>query len=152
MAENERHGMSGRLTLVLRDEHGREVERRAVKNLITDAGRNLVAMFFAGRIPVAPMLFIAVGSDDTVVEAGDTALKAFVAEGEARNIGVEGNVATVTATLAATGTGEAQPLKEAGIRIKVSGQPDPVLYNRVVFPVVNKSPNMEMTLSWEVTF
>jgi len=152
MAESERHGMSGRLTLILRDERGREVERREVKNLITDAGRNLVAMFFAGRVAVAPALFIAVGGDDAAAAAGDTDLKAFVAEAQAKNIDVKASAATVTATLAATGAGDVQPLKEAGIRIKVAGQPNPVLYNRVVFPVVNKSPNMEMTLSWEVTF
>jgi len=150
--EREQHGMAGRLTLVLRDERGREVERRQVDNLITNAGRNLVAMFFAGKIPVAPTLFIAVGGDDTAAAAGDTGLKAFVAEEQANNVTVNGGVATVTATLRAAGTGDVQPLKEAGIRIKISGQPTPVLYNRVTFPVVNKSPNMEMTLSWEVTF
>ncbi|HVE82132.1 MAG TPA: hypothetical protein VND93_04770 [Myxococcales bacterium] len=152
MDEREQHRMTGRLTLVLRDERGFEVERREVKNLITDAGRNLVAMFFAGKIPVAPTLFIAVGGDETAAAAGDTALKAFIAEEQANNITVQGKVATVTATLKAAGSGDVQPLKEAGIRIKVSGSPNPILYNRVTFPVVNKSPNMEMTLSWEVTF
>jgi hypothetical protein len=152
MDKREQHGMTGRLTMVLRDERGQEVERRQANNLITDAGRNLVALFFAGKIPVAPALFIAVGGDDTAAAAGDTGLKAFIAEEQANNISVQGGVATVTATLRAAGAGDVQPLKEAGIRIKVSGQPNPVLYNRVTFPVVNKSPNMEMTLSWEVTF
>jgi hypothetical protein len=150
MVEIERQGMIGRLTLVLRDEHGCEVDRREVNNLITNAGRNLVARIFAGVVQAVPKLNIDVGGSDTAADATDASLKGFVASANA-TVSVNGNVAKVTATLAAAGTGDTQALKEAGIRIQIQNQAD-VLYNRVTFPVVNKGPNMEMTLSWEVTF
>lgn len=146
----ERQSMTGRLTLVLRDEHGREVERREVNNLITDAGRNLVARFFSGTLQTVPRLTIVVGGSDIAVTVGDTALKAPLDRAEA-TASVVGNMAEVKATLPAAGTGTAQALKEAGIRIELGNQPA-VLYNRVVFPVVNKGPNMEMNLSWQITF
>ncbi len=157
MANMERQGMKGRLTLVLRDERGREVERREVDNLITDAGRGFVARFFTGVIQGTPRLFIAVGTGKkrgaiavNPPAAEDTALSAQVDRAEA-TVAVKDSVATATATLRAAGRGEVQPLAEAGIQIELSGHPI-VLYNRVTFDVVNKSPNMEMTLSWEVTF
>ncbi len=156
MGSMERHGMSGRLTLVLRDAEGREVDRREVQNLITDAGRAFVAGYFTGVLQGAPRLFIAVGTgkrDGATLTnppaAGDKALTNQVDRAEA-TVAVKGSVATVTATLRA-GSGTTQALEEAGIQVELSGQP-PVLYNRVTFSVVNKSPNMEMTLSWEVTF
>ena len=54
-------------------------------------------------------------------------------------------------TLPPTGSADPQPLQEAGILISVTGA-EPVLYNRVTFPVVNRAGNLEMTLSWEVIF
>lgn len=157
MGNMERHGMKGRLTLVLRDETGREVDRREVDNLITDAGRSLVAQFVTGVIQGTPRLFIAVGTgkkdDASPVNAPDpkdTALSKQVARAEA-TVAVKDSEATITATLPAAGSGAVQPLAEAGVQVEVSGRP-PVLYNRVTFDVVNKSPNMEMTLSWKVTF
>lgn len=157
MGNMERQGMKGRLTLVLRDADGREVDRREVDNLITDAGRAFVAGYFTGVLQGAPKLFIAVGTGKKVAgattnppAASDTALTNQVDRAEA-TVAVKDNVATVTATLRASGGGEVQSLEEAGIQIELSGQ-KPVLYNRVTFAVVSKSPNMEMTLSWEVTF
>jgi hypothetical protein len=150
--------MSGRLTLVLRDEQGREVDRRVVDNLITHEGRSMVAHFFTGIIQTAPRLFIAVGRGRKGPEGKtappaptNTELEDFVARATA-SVTVRDTVATVSATIPAVGNGETQALEEAGIQIEVSVRPRPVLYNRVVFPVVNKSPNMEMTLSWEVSF
>lgn len=157
MANAERQTMTGRLTLVLRDAHGREVERREVDNLITDAGRAFVARYFGGILQGTPRLFIAVGTGKkpgaTVTNKPaptDTALSNQVDRAEA-TVSAKGFITTVTATLPATGSGEVQPLEEAGIQIELSGQ-SAVLYNRVTFDVVNKSPNMGMTLSWEVTF
>ena len=158
MAPTERQGMHGRLTLVLRDARGREVERRVVDNHITLAGRALVAGIFSGVVQGASRLYIAVGrgrlQGDTNPARppadGDTALVAQVDRAEATT-SVRGTIATITATLPARGGAEPQPIEEAGIQIEVGGG-QPVLYNRVIFPVVNKSPNMEMTLSWEVSF
>ena len=59
--------------------------------------------------------------------------------------------ASVTATLPATADGTEQPLSEAGILIRL-GQKEEVLYNRVTFPVVTRNGNLDLTLTWEVTF
>lgn len=157
MAGNERHGMKGRLTLELRDAGGRVVERRVADNLITGAGRAFVAQFVTGVLEGTPRLYIAVGTGKkegaTQVnppDAADTQLSKQV-DRAAAAVSVTAAKATVTATLHATGGGEVQPLAEAGIQVEVSGRPA-LLYNRATFDVVNKSPNMEMSLSWEVTF
>lgn len=65
------------------------------------------------------------------------------------SVQVEGARVTLTGRLPEREAG--QPLREAGIQIAV-GADKPVLYNRVVFEVVNKAPNMQMTLTWSVNF
>ena len=32
------------------------------------------------------------------------------------------------------------------------GEEEPVLFNRVTFPVINKGPNMSLLLSWDLNF
>jgi hypothetical protein len=153
MSGQERHAMTGRLTLVAYDA-GREVDRREVKNLITNGGRHLVAELFTGRLQVAPKLFIAVGDGDTAAAVGDAKLGHEVARAEAQPDvkTVETNTVTVIATLKASGSGEVQALKEAGIVFQLGANRAEVLYNRVTFPVVSKTPTMDLTLSWEVVF
>ncbi len=151
MSLKEQHGIKGRLTILLRNKDGKVVEERRVNNIITNAGKNLVANYFTGGIQAVPELYIAVGNKDTKADPTDIVLGDFLEEAEA-NTEVDEGTATVTATLPAKGgEGENQELREAGILIHVQGQ-EPVLYNRVTFPVVNKSGNMEMTLTWEVIF
>ena len=152
MAITERQGITGRLTIVLREPQGKVLERRQVHNVITMAGKHLLANFFTGAVQAVPTLFIAVGADgDTAAEESNTELPGLLVEVPAE-VSVNENVATVTATLPAKNGDEVDALREAGIRIQVPGWDAPVLYNRVVFPVVNKSGNMEMTLTWEVVF
>jgi hypothetical protein len=148
MGNGERHDMKGTLTLELRDAAGALVEKRVVRNLITDDGRHLVADLFAGKIVGVPQLFIAVGTSNAPPAATDKAL-AQVARAQA-SATVAGNVTTVQATLPPAGSGNAVPLTEAGIVIEVGDRK--ALYNRVIFEVVNKAPNMQLTLSWEVVF
>jgi len=150
MSAHERQGMSGRLRLVASDA-GHEVLRRDVQNLITQGGRTLVAKFFTGLVQAAPRLHIAVGRGTTPQAPGDTRLELELARAEARvAVAAGAPTATVTAVLPATGGSEVQAIHEAGVVITVGDTE--VLYNRVVFPVVHKSPTMELTLSWEVEF
>ena len=67
---------------------------------------------------------------------------------------VDGNLAAIGATFAATDDGPALPLREAGILVTFPDADgvDPVLYNRATFDVVNKDPTMALTLRWEVRF
>lgn len=158
MPMHESHGLAGRLSIELRDASGRLVDARRVNNLITDAGRTLLARLFTGTAQ-SPDLQIAVGRSGTRAEIADTKLGDFVVAAPATVPSVapgdyEGQqriVARVVATLPPTGSADPQPLQEAGILISVTGA-EPVLYNRVTFPVVNRAGNLEMTLSWEVIF
>lgn len=158
MPMHESHGLAGRLSIELRDASGRLVDARRVNNLITSAGRALLARLFTGSAQ-SPDLQIAVGRSAAPAQVTDTALGDFVVAAPATIPSVasgdyEGQprvIARVVATLPPTGSADPQPLQEAGILISVTGA-KPVLYNRVTFPVVNRAGNLEMTLSWEVIF
>ena len=155
----EQHGLGGCLHIVLRDLSGTVHEQRQVRNLITTTGKMLLANYFSGIILGKPELAIAVGSSGDEVSETDTALKNEVEKAVAtvpsvhvkKEGGVDRVVATVTATLQATQEEKQQQLREAGILITPPNS-DPVLYNRVVFPVVTRTGNMEMTLTWELVF
>ena len=159
MSNNEQHNLSGQLTIVLRDVNGRIRETYCINNLITTAGKNLVAQMFTGAVQEKPDLLIAIGSGVSAANVSDTTLEDQRDEIAATTTGpktveqdgVEKVVATVTATLPALPEGEEQKLTEAGIIFKFLGG-DPVLYNHVTFSPVTRSANLQMTLSWEVTF
>ncbi len=151
MSLKEQHGLSGRLHITL-TERGRVVGERLVDNLITDAGRQLLARLFAGQAQ-ASELRIAVGTSAKELDAASATLTV-VADARASVVVDQGAdkraLARVVATLAASGDATPQPIQEAGIVIVL---PDSqVVYNRVTFPVVNRAGNLEMTFSWEVSF
>lgn len=152
MANRECHGITGRLTIILSDGQGNVVEHRRLKNIITNRGKNLVANYFIGSTQAIQELSIAIGSDgDTPADASNTELGELLGEAKAETSAPD-NIATVTATFNARGGDEVQGLREAGILIRTSDRAEPILYNRVTFPVINKGPNMAMTLCWEVIF
>ena len=160
MAMRERQELAGRVSIVLRDPARGEVARYRFDNLITSAGRTLLANALTGAVQIqSQYLSIDVGTGTVAPAVTDTALNAR-ADGAAAQIGPpklvsdaggQRVVATVSATLPATGAAAAQALTEAGIAIALPGAA-PVLYNRVVFPVISRAGNLEMTLSWEVMF
>ena len=158
MPIKECNGLAGRLSIELRDPAGRVVEQRRIDNLITRAGRDLLARLFTGAAQ-GPELRIAVGSQGGEVQPGDTALGAQLDAAAATIPSVaigdyEGQprvIARVVATLPPTGSADPQALQEAGIVVSLPGM-EPVLYNRATFPLVNRAGNLEMTLSWEVIF
>lgn len=151
MTLKEQHGLSGRLHITLR-EGGRVVGERLVDNLITTAGRQVLALLFAGQAQ-ADEIRVAVGTNAAVLDAASASItqvdeaKATVTVDE----GSDGRArARVVATLPASGDANPQPIQEAGIVIVLPDRP--VVYNRVTFPVVNRAGNLEMTFSWEVSF
>lgn len=158
MPIQEANGLAGRLAIELRDPGGRVVDTRRINNLITQAGRELLARLFTGAAQ-GPELRIGVGGQGGPVSLADTALGealdsapatlGAIALGEYE--GQPRMVARVTATLPPTGSADPQALQEAGILVSLPGAA-PVLYNRVTFPLINRAGNLEMTLTWEVIF
>lgn len=154
----DKHDLAGRVTIVLHEPGGRVVQERRVNNLITTEGRRLLARLFTGAAQ-RPDLKIAVGSTSGPAAVTDTALGAQLDSAEAtvskldtvEEKGEQRVVATISATLPATGAAAPQEIREAGIVLAFSGA-DPVLYNHVTFPVITRVGNLEMTLTWEVIF
>ncbi|MFO1432404.1 MAG: hypothetical protein U1F76_20060 [Candidatus Competibacteraceae bacterium] len=159
MAIQEQQGMTGRLTIVLRNHHGQVVAHHQVNNLITTAGKTLVARLFTGEVQGKPDFLIAVGDSGNSVASTDTRLQheldRIAATTSAVQLVEEGGqkkvVVKLTATLPVLSGDQQQELREAGTLIKLPNQ-EPVLYNRVIFPVVTRASNLEMTLTWEVLF
>ncbi|MFP2908397.1 hypothetical protein ACLESD_25760 [Pyxidicoccus sp. 3LFB2] len=157
----EKQAVSGVLTLELLGTDGTLVERRRVPNLITTAGKQLLANLLMGKVDALPTRWaIAVGTGTAQAQVSDTQLGAQVdqaldaapkVEVITRADGVSVIRATVTATLPALTQATVQPLTEAGIQI-TQGAATRVLFNRVRFEEVNRGPNMVMKMTWEISF
>lgn len=157
----ETQALSGVLTLELLDTGGTLRERRRVPNLITTAGKQLLANLLMGKVDVLPTRWaIVVGTGTAQPSIADTQLGNRVDEALDASPKVEAVTradgssvirATVTATLPALTRDTVQPLTEAGIQI-TQGTTAPVLFNRVRFEEVNRGPNMVMKMTWEISF
>lgn len=155
----DKHDLCGRVTICLREPGGRVVEVRRVDNLITTAGRILLAKLFTGALQTPDLKIAVGGKDDPAAAVTDVALGARLDAAEAtvpglKEVEEQGErrvVATISATLPATGAAAPQEIREAGIELAFSGA-KPVLYNHVTFPLISRAGNLEMTLTWEVIF
>lgn len=157
--------MRARLEVELRDRDGTLLARRAARNTVLRSGGQLIADLFRGA--GGPITHMAVGTsdadptsvavttlanDDGTGQPGITGDTAVAIPPEAITTSVDevhGRVLVkIRATLpdaAAVGT-----LQEAGL-LSRQGAGD-VLYNRVVFPAVDKGADHDLTLFWEVEF
>lgn len=160
MALYETQAMSGRLTIELRDLDGQLIHRLQQPNLITNAGKTLVAQLFTGETAGKPeKLLIAVGDGNKSAMAADIVLENQLAESEASVSAikistfdsVERAVVAVTTSFPALKAGETQVLREAGIMIGFPNL-EPVLYNHVNFADITRTDNLQMTLTWEILF
>ncbi|QRN93827.1 hypothetical protein JRI60_32295 [Archangium violaceum] len=161
---SEKPGMNGVLTIELLDTSGALVEQRRVNNLITTAGKQLLANLLLGKVNALPTRWaIAVGTGVEAANIADTALKTRVDEAVDPSPKVEvitrdgASVvrATVSATLpvpALAANDKPQALSEAGIQITQGNGTAPILFNRVQFAQVNRGANMVMKMTWEITF
>lgn len=153
---HEYHVLAGRLAITLRDSTGRVVAERHADNLITNAGRALLGRLLTGGAQLdASRVAIAIGTGTAAPGVADTALAARVGAAPATAAAPVADGAqmkvTVTATFAGAGLAGIQAVSEAGIELSVAGG-GTVLYNRVTFPPINRTPDLDMTLSWEVLF
>jgi hypothetical protein len=157
MALIEHTTIQGVLTLELRDAAGALVEAHTVHNLITSAGRALLARLLGGKLTGAVKLVIGVGEGTTAAAVADAALGKKTAEADATisDPKIDGSGVRVTVEANVVNGGDINrplPLTEAGILVRIGTDTVGVLFNRVTFPVINKGPNMTLLLSWELTF
>jgi hypothetical protein len=150
----------GRLHLVVRDAGGGEVAERRARNLVLQAGAELVASLFAGADGAKPIDTIMVGFGVDGADVGATSLTppadesihaselrspvqkddfALVTDGDDRTVRV--SVATVFHPSV-----ELANVTEAGL---LAGDR---LYNQVVFEPVTLRPGQDVTFFWEIDF
>lgn len=138
--------LKGKYTGTLIKENG-DVESFTKDNLVVKAGVDFVFDTVFGS-NATHMNYIAVGSNNTAVANTQTSLQSELARGIATYAHTAGTtVATVSRTFSAgSATGA---LVEAGIFSASSGGS---MFDRVVFPVVNKGANDTYTATFEITF
>lgn len=149
--------MKGRLTLHLHDRWGKLVREIAADNDIVMSGRDLVAKLFA-NVSIDPISHIAVGTGATAVDpAVDQKLeselfrKAITPIDAAKDITpVDKKVRVIVSTELDFAEGNGALTEAAMFNSKDPGAS--VMYNRVVFPPVNKTVDFKLTLVWEILF
>ncbi|HWN67856.1 MAG TPA: hypothetical protein VNM90_09455 [Haliangium sp.] len=166
----EAHSPGGRLIITVRDPAtGAIVLTRRVRNLVTLAGRALLADLLTGVIAGFAKIELVVGGppdpsnlaftprppdlDDTALENLLVAVPVTTGP-TAEQTDEDGDprmVTPVSGTLEAVAGGDKLVLTEAGIQITKIDDTK-ILYNRVVFGRITKEANLQMTLTWEVIF
>lgn len=157
MKLNDSIDMKGRLTLRLSDLNGNLVREIAADNDIVLTGRDLVAKLFA-KVAIEPITHIAVGTGtDAVNPKEDKKLgkelfrKDIKAIDPAKDIIEVGGKMRVVISTELNNDEANGALTEAGMFN--AKEPDSgVMYNRVVFPAVNKTADFKLTLVWEILF
>lgn len=163
MSLHETLDISGRLTLRLHTPDGRVVDERVAHNDITLAGRQLVARLFNGTVQeqVPRVSRMCVGGSDVGFKADQTALGAAIGcvpIDSVEESTVNDSDSRPRKRLRITGelgTGQCNgELREAGL-FTAKNDRDPaaeVMYNRVTFKPINKSPEFQLTLVWDILF
>jgi hypothetical protein len=155
MAIQDTMDIKGSLTIQKRDLNNQLVEEIHANNTIVTSGRRLVAQLFSKdfKDTIKPVSQIAIGGNDKAVSDDDQKLDQEIFRKEINPIKDSDLVVlpdkriklTITADLQAEeGNGE---LKEAALFNE-----DQVMYNRVIFKPINKTPDFTLTLIWEITF
>lgn len=147
MQNKELFGLKGTMEMTIRRGNG-DVDVFRKDNIIVDSGFDLIADALGnGASRPAVLSHVAVGSDGTAPDPTNTALLAEIT----RVAGTYGHVSstktfTITADFpAGTGTGG---IEEAGV-LNAATAGD--LFDRVVFPVVNKGADDSMTITFTFT-
>ena len=156
MAIQDTMDIKGSLTIQKRDLNNQLVEEIHANNTIVTSGRRLVAQLFSKdfKDTIKPVSEIAIGGNDKAVSDDDLQLAQEIFRKKINPIKDSDLVLlpdskriklTITADLqAGEGNGE---LKEAALFNE-----DKVMYNRVIFKPINKTPDFTLTLIWEITF
>lgn len=148
--------MQGRLTIVVKSQDGGVLKSISANNSIVLSGRDLVAKQFINE-SIDPISHIAVGTGNTPVDAtNNKQLESELFRKEINTIDPTTHLVTtpedrkkVTINTELDFDEGNGPLTEAGLFNSNSGG---VMYNRVVFPPVNKTSDFKLTLLWEIIF
>ncbi len=148
--------MQGRLTLQRRNRANEMLEEIVVNNDIVLTGRDLVAKLFLHE-SIAPISHIAVGTGTKPVDPiNDIALANELSRKVLNPVDLTKDLITksenrkqVTIKAELDFNDANGPLTEAGLFNAVTGG---VMYNRVIFPAINKTTDFKLTLIWDILF
>lgn len=147
--------MKGRLRLLLFDRAGNPAGQFASDNDIVLTGRDLVAKQFTGQ-KIDPISHLAVGiSNDANEPTAKTSLDKEIFRKPINEVDPEADIVEANGRMRVTITTDLDflegngALTEAGL---FNAEADGVMYNRVVFPAVNKTEDFKLTLVWEILF
>lgn len=166
---------TGRLHLVMIDPTTQtRVLDRWVPNIVTSAGRRLLAQLLTGMASGIVHVRFAVGgptpnSDPPydpdpypapAPENEQLANELQQVDTEIENVVMRDDLGTpramvaISASLPADLEDDPMPLREAGLIITttIGDEQSSFLYNRVVFDTITKQPELQLTMTWEVIF
>ena len=145
MFKNDETKATGKLTVEIKDKHGKVKDTREVNNLVVDTGLAFIASRMKDASATA-MSHMGIGTGTSAAASSDTALGTEAARVALTSTTVTSNAVAYVASFAAgSGTGA---ITEAGILNGASGG---TLLCRTVFSVVNKAASDSMTITWTVT-
>jgi len=136
--------VTGQVSIVITDKDGQIKDQREIKNLVVTTGKEFIAARMVGT-PTA-MSHMALGSNNTAADAGDTALGTELGRVSLASAAASGAVVTYTASFpAGTATGA---VVEAGV---FNAGSSGTMLCRTVFAVVNKGADDAMSVTWAIT-
>ncbi len=145
----------GRLTVQIKNSDNALVDTVQANNSIVLTGRDLIAKLFVNEA-IDPVSHVAVGTGSGAVNAGDAALNTEIFRKAINTIDPSLHITTtsenkrkVTITAELDFAEANAALTEAGL---FNAAANGVMYNRVVFPPINKTADFKLTLIWEIVF
>jgi hypothetical protein len=136
--------VTGQVSIVITGKDGQVKDQREIKNLVVTSGKEFIAARMVGT-PTA-MSHMALGSNNTAADAGDTALGTELGRVSLASAAASGAVVTYTASFpAGTATGA---VVEAGV---FNAGSSGTMLCRTVFAVVNKGADDAMSVTWAIT-
>lgn len=126
---------------------GKLKDERHSRNTVVTAGLNFIADQLSASPGSSAMSHMAVGTNNTAVDAGDTTLNTELDRNALDSLTDSGAVLTAVATWAAgDGTGA---IVEAGV---FNASSSGTMLARTVFSVINKGASDSLVITWTFTF
>lgn len=140
--------MKGHILVELLDKDGKVVDKRDIDNTIVTVGKTYLATWLAAASQAGKFMeYMGLGTGTTAASSADTGLETPLATRVAGTITSSTNVWQNVVTFSAgVNTGA---VTEAGLFSASSGG---TMFARQVFAVINKTADMEIRLTWTITF
>ena len=143
----DKFGLRGDVTLILRDEDGNIIDKREIENTIVDGGFDFICDVIGNTAQPADMHYTGIGTGSSAVTTADTIIETEVtrvANVYAHSTGTK--VFTMTADYGAgVGTGA---ITESGL---LNAASNGTMLNRVVFSVINVGGSDTLQVVWTIT-